>query len=175
MISVPNALSQNAALRLPFDPSLIPDGLEADQARIAFYNPLKATWEVLDNTTVEGNSLVAEVSHFSLYKPVLLLPDREAVLQEIYVYPNPAASPDDPTLHVKMGQAQEVQITIYDIAGQVAHSATINQSPQIVNGEYVYEYTWSDPKASGVYFAIVHGKTTNNEVVKGKTKFAVVK
>ena len=69
----------------------------------------------------------------------------------------------------------EVQITIYDITGQVVHSATVTEEPQIgKDGQYYYDYMWEGAKASGVYFAVINGKSAEG-TVRGRTKFAVVK
>ena len=55
------------------------------------------------------------------------------------------------------------------------HSATVTEAPQVgTDGEYYYDYPWTDTKASGIYFVVIHGKSAEG-TVRGRTKFAVVK
>jgi len=164
-----------ATIRLPFKRSLIPEGRTIDDARIAFYDPTEDAWEVLDRTIVKGDILETNASHFSVYMPVLLMPDQTPGYREVFVFPNPATSPDEPTIRVVMGKVDEVQITIYDVTGQKVHSAQLGGGPtSIIDGQYVYDYTWSSPKASGTYFAVIHGKSAEG-TVRGKAKFAVIR
>ena len=122
--------------------------------------------------------LEVEVDEFTIFRPVIFLPSspsEETKIEEFYAYPNPAVSPEEPIIRAKLGKVDEVQITIFDITGQVVHSATVTEESQIeTDGQYYYDYTWEGSKASGVYFAVVHGISAEG-TVKGRTKFAVVK
>jgi len=166
---------ESATLILPFDSTMIPSLHSVNQARLARYNPQQSAWEVQEEPEINGNTLKVQVTGFSVYMPVLLKADVEAVLKEVYAYPNPAVSPDDPVIRAKLGIVDEVQITIFDVTGQKVHSASMAGSPDgIIDGEYYYDYVWSDSKASGVYFAVVHGKGSQG-IVRGKVRFAVVR
>ncbi len=88
-----------------------------------------------------------------------------------YAFPNPAVG-KDPTIRAMM-DADSVEITIFDASGQVVHTARVTQST-MVNGQTVFEYVWNGRKATGVYFAVIHGKN-GGETIRARTKFAVVR
>ncbi len=173
----------SAQLTLPYQPALIPSPLTSSRAVIAYFNTQSGNWEVMPQTAVNSNnSLTATVTHFSIYKPALALPTSSPGLIGAYVFPNPAVTPNDPTIRVCMGIVNSVGITIFDITGRAVHSATLNNSPYILSGtntpcntQYTYDYTWTGNKASGVYFAVIHGHPASGHIVKARVKFAVVR
>jgi hypothetical protein len=91
-------------------------------------------------------------------------------LKEAYAFPNPAVGVD-PVIRAFMGGVDSVEVTIFDQAGKVAHSGrtTDNSGP---NGSFVYQ--WTGEKASGVYYAVIHGKK-GDETIRARAKFAVVR
>ncbi len=97
-------------------------------------------------------------------------------LQEAYVYPNPAVAPANPVIRVVMGQVDTLEITIFDIAGRPVFSRNLPAVAigTVPGGANIYEYTWGEPKASGVYRAVVHGRGPHG-VIKARLKFAVVR
>jgi hypothetical protein len=100
--------------------------------------------------------------------------DPTAGLRDVYVFPNPAVG-KDPVIRAKLGLVDRVEITIYDSSGQVVHSAALDGAvATVVNGEYCYDYVWTGKKASGIYYAVIHGKK-GGEVVRARVKFAVVR
>lgn len=166
---------QGATLKLPFHRSLIPPEFNTRPIRIAHYDPSTDRWDVVEEANIHGDRVEAVVTHFSIYMPVLVVPQTTPQLKEIYVYPNPAVDPAHPIIHVKMGLVEEAQLTIFDISGSRVHSDSLSgASATIQNGEYCYEYHWSSPKASGIYFAVVNGKSPVNPIT-AKIKFAVVR
>ena len=69
-----------------------------------------------------------------------------------------------------LGQPEEV------IRGELVHSAALGGAPTgILDNEYYYDYTWSARKASGLYFAVIHGKMADGTIVKARAKFAVIR
>jgi hypothetical protein len=162
-----------ANLRLPYDNSLVPRGVPPSNVKMGYYNPATDTWELQDVTMASG-AVQCDVSHFSIYMPVLFQPP--AGLKEAFSYPNPAVGVN-PTIRATMGTVESVEITIFDITGQVIHSATIPGTPSGTTpaGEYYYDYVWRDAKASGTYNAVIHGKTADNKTIRARTRFAVVK
>jgi hypothetical protein len=96
-------------------------------------------------------------------------------LLETAVFPNPAVG-KDPTIRAFVGDADELEITIYDAAGSVVHSDRIVGGPTgtASNGRPYYDYVWTGKKASGVYYAVIHGKK-GGDVVRTRAKFAIVK
>ncbi len=166
----------SATIYVPFDASLIPAGYTTANVRVAYYNPSTGLWEIQDNVTVQGAQLLCTVPHFSIYAPVLVKPVSAPELQEIYVFPNPTVGSDNPTIRVKMGQVDTVEVDIYDLSGAKVHSASFSgDSPQIgSDAQFYYDYAWTEEKASGVYIAAVKGKTASS-TVKAKVKFAVIR
>ena len=96
-------------------------------------------------------------------------------LLETAAFPNPAVG-KDPTIRAFVGSADELEITIYDAAGSVVHSDRFVGGPTgtASNGQPYYDYVWTGKKASGVYYAVIHGKK-GGDVVRGRVKFAVVR
>jgi hypothetical protein len=96
-------------------------------------------------------------------------------LLETAAFPNPAVG-KDPTIRAFIGNADELEITIYDAAGSVVHSDRIAGGPTgtASNGKPFYDYVWTGKKAGGVYYAVIHGKK-GGDVVRARVKFAVVR
>jgi hypothetical protein len=94
---------------------------------------------------------------------------------ETAAFPNPAVGVD-PTIRAFVGDADALEITIYDAAGSVVHSDRVTGGPTgtAANGQPYYDYVWTGKKASGVYYAVIHGKT-GGTIVRSRVKFAVVK
>jgi hypothetical protein len=96
-------------------------------------------------------------------------------LLETAAFPNPAVG-KDPTIRAFVGNADELEITIYDAAGSVVHTDRVAGGPTgtASNGKPYYDYVWTGKKASGVYYAVIHGKK-GGDVVRARVKFAVVR
>jgi hypothetical protein len=93
---------------------------------------------------------------------------------ETAVFPNPSVGVN-PTIRAFVGDADELEITIYDAAGSVVHSDRVTGGPTgtASDGRPYYDYVWMGKKASGVYYAVIHGKK-GGAVIRGRVKFAVV-
>jgi hypothetical protein len=169
--------SLNAAtLVLPFDPALIPRGRDTSDVRIAYFNPAANAWELQEGAVIWANTVQTQVRHFSVYAPVAMMPSAVAGLRDCMVYPNPAVRSQNPVVRAFLGVVDSVEVTIFDVSGRLVHGGSVSGAPTgILNGNYYYDYTWSGPKASGVYFAVVHGRTANNTLVRARARFAVVK
>ena len=94
---------------------------------------------------------------------------------ETAVFPNPSVGVN-PTIRAFVGDADELEITIYDAAGSVVHSDRVTGGPTgtASDGRPYYDYVWMGKKASGVYYAVIHGKK-GGAVIRGRVKFAVVR
>jgi len=172
-------LLKPARLTIPFDPGLVPLSMDLKQLRLARFDEEIGGWVLNKNLTVSGEKVTAEVTNFSLFKPVLVLPDSKAGLREAYTFPNPARSPADPVVRALLGKVESVEITIFDVSGKKVHSASLNGRPTgtiEINGgyEFYYDYKWKDEKASGIYFAVIYGKSSQGDV-RARAKFAVVR
>jgi hypothetical protein len=102
----------------------------------------------------------------------------EFVLGEVYVYPNPAKGGQVPTFHIEAGIADSVKITVYTVAGEVAHNYTVTGAPNAINDGnglgYAYEYAWRGHIASGVYYYAIEAQKAGKKLKK-TGKFAVVR
>ena len=165
-----------ATVVLPYNPALIPAGMSSSSVRIAYFNVLSNAWELIDNASVSGNMVQARVTHFSLYKPVALMPDATPGLKACDAYPNPAVGGQNPTIRAFLGMVNDVEVTIFDVAGKLVRSGSVSGSPTgVANGQYYYDYSWTGRIPSGSYFAVVHGKAADGTIIRAKVKFAVVR
>jgi len=102
----------------------------------------------------------------------------EFVLGEVYVYPNPAKGGQIPTFHVEVGIADSVKLTVYTVAGDVAHNYTVTGQPTAINDghglEYAYEYYWRGHIPSGVYYYAIEAQKAGKKLRK-TGKFVVVR
>lgn len=100
------------------------------------------------------------------------------VLNEVYVYPNPAKGGQVPIFHIETGIADSVKIAIYDVSGDVAHNHTITGPPGAINDgnglEYAYEYAWRGHIPNGVYYYAIESQKDGRKLKK-TGKFAVVR
>ncbi len=176
IVMVSSGVLKGATLTLPIDPSLLPKGVTMAQARIAYFNATGA-WEIQQNVRVVGNALQTDVSHFSPYQPVVLMPSSVAGLRDSYAYPNPAVGGQEPTIRASLGLVDSVEITIFDVAGKQIFSDSMSGAAAGVTsaGDYYYDYAWTGHKASGVYYAVIHGKKSDGTIVRARTKFIVVR
>lgn len=104
--------------------------------------------------------------------------DASFLFREVFVYPNPARGGAIPTLHMEVGMADQVTLTIFNVAGQALHQSVLTQAPTLMdsgNGpEYAYEYSWTEPVASGVYLYVIDAQKGGVHLKKSG-KFAVVR
>jgi hypothetical protein len=172
----------SASLTLPYSPALIPAGVESSALQIAYFNTTTSHWQLISGPSVDSvNGLITvPVTHFSIYHPVGILPQTAPGLNAALVYPNPASPPYDPTIRICPGVVDSVDVTVFDVAGRVVHSATIDGGASFIPsagagaGQYCYEHVWTGRKASGVYFAVVHAKGSGT-TIKARLRFAVIR
>jgi hypothetical protein len=169
-----------------------------EELEIAYWDPSKKDWEPLASELDAGKKVVkAKVSHFSLYQVVASPsaappaagrmmaaavpqagPSAEFVLGEVYVYPNPALRGAAPTLHIEVGVADRVKITIYTVSGRRAHETTLTGMPAALDDgdglAYAYEYAWRGDIPSGVYYYSIEAEKGGQKLRKSG-KFAVVR
>jgi hypothetical protein len=105
------------------------------------------------------------------------LPDDTFTLGNIYSFPNPARENAKPTIHVEVGVADSVEVTIYRIDGTLIHSVILTGQPLIIGNDYAYEYTWdtTNDVASGVYIYHVKAAKTGSDDITATKKLALVK
>ena len=97
-------------------------------------------------------------------------------LGEVYSYPNPAKRGKTPTIHIEVGLADILEVRIYNVAGELVHSAEISGSNyKTINNKYAYEYNWDVSNiASGVYIYLVRAKK-GEATIKEMKKLAIIK
>ncbi|OGS22805.1 MAG: hypothetical protein A2252_10795 [Elusimicrobia bacterium RIFOXYA2_FULL_39_19] len=125
--------------------------------------------EVAENTTQEdtkGNKKALSIK-------VL---DATFRLRDIYAYPNPAKNGANSIIHIECGIADNVEIKIYNIAGEKIAQQQIDASnPQIINNTYCYEYTLNaNTVASGVYIYYILAEKSGEQPIKVIKKLAVI-
>ena len=166
----------SATVTLPFNAALISSIYSIQRVKVAYFNSNTNVWEVVSSATLGNGIVSANVTHFSAYVPVLVMFDPTASLRDAYAYPNPAANGQAPTIRVMVGIVDSVEVAIFDAAGRKVNSGTVRGQPTgVFNGEYYYDYRWTDQKASGVYFAVIHAHASDGSTVKGRVKLAVVR
>ncbi|MBL0058250.1 MAG: hypothetical protein IPP35_03885 [Elusimicrobia bacterium] len=97
-----------------------------------------------------------------------------AGLSEAYSYPDPAMGGAAPVIRAVLGDVDNVEITLYDARGHPVHSARLDGPTAVVNGKAAFDYTWPGEIASGVYYAVIHGRAGSENVI-AKTRVTVVR
>ncbi|MFA5162870.1 MAG: hypothetical protein WC421_11595, partial [Elusimicrobiales bacterium] len=170
--------SSPATLTIPYDASQIPAGKTERDLAVYNWDEASQTWQPVESQ-LAGGALTAQTNHFSLYQPMVQGVNPMAAVtfafRQFYVYPNPAKGGNKPILHLECGIGDGADIRIYDVSGQLRHSARMDGAPNISSPEYAYEYTWDMSGAgSGIYTAIMEAHN-GGETVKAKKKFAIVR
>ena len=112
--------------------------------------------------------LAAKASGNSSAAP--LAADTAFKLGEVYCYPNPAKK-TNPTFHVETGLADKVELSIYDVSGDLVREIVLAGPPQLIDDgqgpQLAYEYLWDAGNAgSGVYIFSVTTKQGNRSLRK---------
>ena len=106
-------------------------------------------------------------------------PDPSFAERDIYAFPNPARAGSDPIIHVEVGVAEQVDINVYDMAGDLVSQRTLSGAPGVVarggqGAQYAYEQTIDGHLPTGVYLYTIHAKF-NGQSIKKVGRFAVVR
>jgi hypothetical protein len=97
-------------------------------------------------------------------------------LGEVYCYPNPAKNGKNPTFHIECGIADNVELRIYNIAGEMIHFVNLTKNLTLENNKYVYKYSWDVSNVpSGIYIYSIKAERTNEIPIKVVKKLAIVK
>jgi len=106
---------------------------------------------------------------------VALGPDSTFSLRDAFGFPNPARSVN-PTVRVEVGQADAVQLSFFDVSGNLVHEAVLTDAPQLAGGKYVYDYTWNvADAAAGMYLVRMTAKKAGQGNISKTFKLAVLK
>jgi hypothetical protein len=114
--------------------------------------------------------------------PAALLSSPDDAFQpgEIYSYPNPARGGKPAVFHVEVGRADNVELRVYDVAGQLVHQEAMAGDPSLINGgqglRYAYETAWSTSGVPpGVYLYTVRAQKKGAADILHTSKMAVLK
>jgi len=136
----------------------------------------RINWVPLQNQTYLNGTLKVHISEFGSYRvfaPILTLPFD---FGEVFVFPNPTKGGEIPTLHVEVGQADQVGYRVYDVSGDLVDEGRISDAPNVVNGKAAYEHALnSDRFKSGTYIGVVTGEKTGKDTIRKNFRFSVVK
>lgn len=127
--------------------------------------------------SASGNSATFPIDHFTLFG---LFAENtvqaRAALGEVYAFPNPARAGKSPTFHVEAGRAQRMELRVWDLAGQLVYSASVESPPNVVDGRFAYRHRWEAASAaSGVYLYIVDVTSPEGEKTTSSGKVALVR
>lgn len=124
----------------------------------------------LDDTDSPGEQ-TAQFS--SVYKT----PNSAFIPGEVFSYPNPAKNGKNPKIHIECGVADRVSFDIYNVAGELVHTAEMSNTPNVVwERKYAYEYDWNVSNiASGVYIYTIKAEKEGEKDIKATGKCAIIK
>ncbi|MBK8575562.1 MAG: T9SS type A sorting domain-containing protein [Elusimicrobia bacterium] len=96
-----------------------------------------------------------------------------AGIAEAYCYPNPAVGGATPVVHVEGVQLDTLEVKIFDTSGHLVEKGAL--IPLSITGDKTsYEFVWTGPISSGIYFGLVQGKS-NDTSFRSHLKIAVVR
>ncbi|MDD2772247.1 MAG: IPT/TIG domain-containing protein [Elusimicrobiales bacterium] len=171
-------LASPATLTIPFDRAQIPYGKTERDLAVYKWDDAAQSWQKVASTLKNGR-LVAQAQQLSLYQAMAQGVNQAAsevfALRQFYVYPNPAKNGNSPKLHLECGVGDGYDVRIYDVAGELRHSAHFDGPPQL-GTEYNYEYVWDmNGAGSGVYTAVMEAHKAGEGNIRAKKKFAIVR
>ncbi|UPT75942.1 MAG: T9SS type A sorting domain-containing protein [Elusimicrobiota bacterium] len=122
--------------------------------------------------------LSAQTDHFSIYQPMAIgvtsAEQDEFRLREHFAYPNPARG-GRVTFRFLTGQADELELRVYDVAGRRVHR-TVDFVHTAPGGEHWYEHAWSVAGiGSGVYTYVFEARRAGHKPVRGTGRVGVIK
>jgi hypothetical protein len=182
-------------LTLPYDPALLALHKASESGlKVQYWNKDKAVWEALESEVDDKEKVArAKTGHFSLYQvfadsgavseptTILAAADDAFAYRDFYIFPSPSRGPQRPTVRVQVGVADSVDIRIYDVSGQMVHSASAG-GPRLIddnNGkgpQYTYDYVWDTGNVgSGVYTVSMAAKKSGYGPIQRLKKVGIVK
>ncbi len=166
-------------IELPYDPALVPAGKLNDLA-VHYYDPTTKTWSPLISQVDSVKHVVsAKTSHFSLYQPLghgigVLAADASFGFKAVYVFPNPVRGTKAATFRVQPGQADGVEVRVYDLSGRKVYSSSnfsnlgAQDDGNGLGPQFTFENVWDiSGIGSGVYtYTITAHKAGTNDIHK---------
>jgi hypothetical protein len=181
-------------LELPYDREHLPAGVSESDLAVHYWNPVAGDWEKLASSVDTQNQIVrAQTWHFSLYQLFAggssptgfgtLAADPTFAFRDAYAFPNPAHGSDGAAvIRVQVGQADSVEVHIYDVTGRRVHASsdfTLNPNFDDQNGkgpQFTYAHAWDlAGVGSGVYTYVITAKRAGAPDIHKSGKIGVVK
>ncbi|MEK7381680.1 MAG: T9SS type A sorting domain-containing protein, partial [Elusimicrobiota bacterium] len=134
----------------------------------------------------------AKTTHFSLYQVfsgtvsaaafVPLAADATFTFRDAYAFPNPVRGVGTATIRIQTGQADSVEVRVYDVSGRKIHSSSnfsLNTNFDDGNGkgpQYTYDHVWDiSGVGSGVYQYVITAKKAGQSDIHKTGRVGVVK
>jgi hypothetical protein len=95
-------------------------------------------------------------------------------IREAFCYPNPAVGGAVPVIRVEGSGIDTLQVKIFDTSGNLLEEGSMVSRGSSVVNKTAYEYEWTGPITSGIYFALVQGKT-GDKSARAHLKIAVIR
>ena len=106
----------------------------------------------------------------------------EFAFRDLYAFPNPAAGGRRPTIRLQVGRADSVDIRIYDVSGDLVHSAQLTSPPRAIdtgNGkgpQFTQHYARNvGGVGSGIYLYAATAHRSGQADIKRIQKLGVVR
>ncbi|MBI5201198.1 MAG: hypothetical protein HY925_06400, partial [Elusimicrobia bacterium] len=112
---------------------------------------------------------------------VLAATDDSFAFRDLYAFPNPANAGRSPTIRLQVGQADAVELRIYDVSGELVHGAQLTSARVVDDGggkgpQVTYDYEWNTGGiGSGIYLYAVTAHRSGQTDIRKAQKLAVVK
>ncbi len=186
-------------ITLPYDPALVQaQKLRERDLTVHYWNEVLQAWEALPSRVDATEHLVsAEVQHFSVYQVLgaggsevgvegsgvgVAAAETALGFKAVYVFPNPVRGQTTVTIRVQPGQADSVEVRVYDLSGRKVHASTsFNNLGTFDDGnglgpQFTYDHVWDiSGVGSGVYtYAVTAKKAGQADVVKSG-KLGIIK
>ncbi|MBI5200618.1 MAG: T9SS type A sorting domain-containing protein, partial [Elusimicrobia bacterium] len=179
--------SRPVTIELPYDPALVPPGSIANLA-VHYYDPSAKTWTALASRVDPARHVVsAQTTHFSLYQPLgrgigPMAADASFGFKAAYVFPNPVRGVSSVTIRVQPGQADSVEVRVYDLSGRKIYSSSnfTNQGAlddgNGLGAQFTYDHVWDiSGVGSGVYQYVITAKKSGQADIHKTGKLGVIK
>ncbi len=129
-------------------------------------------WKQDPSQQVTQGAIVLSNPASGLYRVFATIVNLPFSFGEVYVFPNPFRSNDNPILHVEVGMANSVSTRIYDPAGDLVYETRVDSAVKVVNGKPAYEapldITHLKP---GAYIGIVTATKNGSESLRKRYRF----
>lgn len=174
-------------LTLPYDANLVAaQGIREDELKVYYWNPTLKDWQVMPSTVDKRNKTVnAQTTHFSAYQvqgPGVAAVIDDFVLRDGYAFPSPSRNGSAVTFRIQPGQADSVEVRVYDVSGRKVHSSSnfrflgAFDDGNAKGVQNTYDHAWDvSGVGSGVYTYVITAKKAGQSDIRKSGKAVVIK